>query len=402
MNSSMSKFAIVASLLLFSAACTKSKDSNGNSTPTPPAVADGISQPIARTISHPTADNTPLTPEQKEGDNSANTLSFDGPISQEQLDAIAKEAAKFSSAAEDSLREFLINKSADETDFTKKAKNLKFAGVIFTAKLKVSEDKNSFKVVLKIMDSTPNKDKYLSFVGTSKQVKDAKSNKMYLPRKFALQAFDKEGKEFKNQSGTLECVDAKYTRIFDCQTKVATINLNGATAKIIFRTSAMNTIAKFADSKCIAKACDDLYDLFYNSEYEVKSARRIKSAVMETFEVINGRSAFNILIVSYDDEVIKMEGNLPAAEFSEKSEDKVDLDTPLNMKLTSEEMRDPVNKKLRKTRLNTQMHSTYLQSNDGRGSIKIKVRMAMEKDANDLDVFDLNFSRILNPIKVLQ
>lgn len=388
---------ITAMLLLLSVACTSGKDGGG----------DKHTEPLPTPTNTPnaaSADNGPSSPtpnpslpaDFKEGDNSANSLSFDTAVTQEQMAAMEAEAAKYSGASEDALREYLASKASEVSDSVQKSKNMKFASMIVTAKLKVSDDKKSFKVVLKVID-VPTKEKFLAFAGTSQPAKDPKSGKTYLPRKIELKAFDKDGKEFKNQNGTLECADQKFTTMFDCQTKLATINLNGATAKIIMRSSGADQAAHFSDSKCITKQCDELYELFTNSAYQVKSANRLKSVTFESFEIINGRSAFNILMLTYGNEVMKMEGNLEALDESSRGT----LDTRLNMQLGSDELKDPVTKQSRKTRLNSELFSSFLRDNDGKGNIIVKVRMAMDKEAGDRDVFEINFSRNINSIRVL-
>lgn len=420
------KIILAASFAVAASACTASKDSKGGANPnskTDPSV--DRSRPAGPTPNptNPTAPTAP-TEEDKKADNSGNEIKFDGPMKDEEKAALLDWASRYTGAADDELRSYLTTKFEDESNLENYAKALRFSNSIITAKLKVGSDQKSFKVVLKIKDprkqetvkkddKTPTKteeaktaaanipEKYLSFsgkIGDSVPVSE-KSKKVSSNQKIYLRAFAKDGKEFKNQSGTLECVDATVTKMLDCQTKVASINLNGALARIIFRTSDMNLNVNFKE-KCLTETCDKLYEMFQNTQYTTSSNNRIKSRSLESFEVIQGRSAFTLLVLSFENEILKVEGELSNPEHSRFSAN--GMDELMNQNLTSEELKDPQTQALRKTTFNKFIKSVRMVGNEGNGNLNFVARSVIDKDSADLNLIEISLSRILQPIRAMQ
>jgi hypothetical protein len=407
---------LIAVLLLIACDPNKESRSNGDSAPKKEAPANPAAD--RNRIAQPIGNPSPVTDEEKKADNSANEIKFDGPMPEEERLSLLDWSQRYTGAAEDDLRSYLITRFEEETNIETHARSLRFANSIITAKIKVSDDKKSFKVVLKIKDprvkqekssttiqNPTGKDKvpekYLSFtgrIGDTVSISE-KNRKTSSQRKIYLRAFDRQGKEFKNQFGTLECVDSQSNLMLSCQSKVATISLNGAVAKIIFRSSDVNLAVDFKN-QCLSQDCEKVYELFRNTEYSVKSNNRIRSRVLESFEVIHGRSAFTFLMLTFENEILKIEGELSNplhARFKD-----TEMEELMNQKLTAEELKDPQTQVLRKIKMNTFLKSIRLVKNEGNGVIQLIGRSALDKEAADLNLVELSISRVLNPIRTLQ
>ena len=391
MNTKPTKIIAILALCLM-AACGSSKSSSGDGGK---RVSDQ-ELPDARTQTTNGSTTSTTVPDVKEEpipeENTGSGINFSENISEQEVANMLNEARRYSGTASDGLREYVTDKVEQEANGVQRAKNLKFASSIVTAKLKKSPKGKYVLLQVKIVETGKEKEKdrertitYSGVLSTQKR-----SNKIELSSR------DKDGKTLKEQKGSLICLDEGRPQMMDCQTKVAEITLNKAVARIILRKSPIEINADFGSTKCRTQECEDVYALFYDygSEKQGKVAAAFdpKQTYMETFEVIQGRSAFNILIVSRGGEAMKMEGPLANPELYPQ------LDTELNRRLTQDELVDSATQKLRKTKMNESLNDVRLQANDGQGNLLIKVRMKVLENGSR-DMFDLTVSRNLKQVR---
>jgi len=194
-------------------------------------------------------------------------------------------------------------------------------------------------------------------------------------------------------------LDGKNLRMMDCQTKVAQVYSNKAYMQIILRKATARIHGDFPFVKCRTQECENVYGLLKNTEDGIKDSNSILSSTMETFEVIQGKSAFNAIVISRGDskgsELLKFAGPLANPEFYPE------LDTELNRNLTGDERVSPVTKTIYKTNMNDSLNDVRIQRNDGQGKLVIKVRMKVNPENGTRDMFNIELTRQLNPIRAL-
>ncbi len=376
---------------LLMSACGSSKSSNGGgASPTTTTTLPVSKAPELPPVVDP---NVSAADREKndtdEQDNSGSGTVINAPT-KEEIETMQNEASRYTGSSDDGLRELLLSKIDQETDQIQKAKNLKFAFNIISAYLKPTPKGSKIQLILRMVDTSKDQkigSKKITYSGLLSSQK--KSNRI------ELQSRDKDGKIIEKQKGALICLDENRPRMIDCQTKLAKVYLDKAEVQIILRRGVVYTHGEFGNRQCVTEACETMYGLLRNTQDEVKDGNSILQSSMETFEIIQGRSGFNILIISRDNEILKFAGSLPGNEKYDETRDQ------LTQKLSSDERIDPVTKKLRKTKLNDSLGYIRLQSNDEKGQLKVKVSMPfIEKDeVVTRDEFDLIFTRELRPLR---
>lgn len=386
-----SKLILMLAFCLMATACGSSKSSSGSpeSSPTTTLPAHDETDPSSIPSSDRSRTGRDKDVEIEVQVNTGSGLSFDGPASEQEIANLSNEGRRYSASTDDGLREFLAAKSERESDEAQRVRNLRFATSIITVKEKLTPKKTRTQVVIRLLNNGKEQD--ITFSGSLASQK--KTNKI------ALTSKGKDGKNLKTQNGTLSCLDEDQPRMLDCQTKVAVLNVNKAQVRVILRKTPFDLHGSFAESKCKTEGCDNLYDLLRNTSRDNGAPNSIRNRVMESFEVIQGRSAFNILMYSRAGEAIKMAGALPNPEFYQGSSN-TPLDTPLDRNLTDEERRNPATNELYKLKLQEVMEFASLVRNDGMGTIGIKVRLKpLPKEYPEF--VDLEIKRQVKPIRAL-
>jgi hypothetical protein len=384
---------MMMALCLMMAACGSSKSSSGGAGP-----VTTTTLPVTGTPPLPPANESDAAAAERERtdkdeqDNSGSTTVINSPTQQE-IETMQKYATQFSGSSEDGIRDLLVSRIDNETDQVQRAKNLKFANSIITAELKTTPKASKIQLVLKIVDRSKDQkigSKSLTYSGSLRSQK--KSNRI------DLQGKDKSGKSIEKLNGFIHCLDETRPRMLECQTMVAQVYLDKAMVQIILRKANAYVHGDFYNGQCKTDECEKVYGLLRNTQDGVKDGNSILNSTMETFEVIQGRSAFKVLITSREGEILKFEGPLDDPEMFNSS-----MDTALNRKLTQNEMLDPVSKKPLKTKMNQSLGDVRIQNNDGKGTLKIKVRMPLieKHDSISRDEFDLVFTRELRPLRAL-
>ncbi len=287
------------------------------------------------------------------------------------LEEMLAEANRYSGAAEDSLRDLLTYKQM-QSDDKKKLRNVKLAHSIREARMTQDVSTGQMKIRLQLEDGGKSKTVELSgkrtTLGTVEMESDVKSVK-----------------------ATLTCMDQAANLQSECETSVAEISSKGAVAQIIFRHTALALNAIFPNQSCLSAECEELYNFFRYTERKISDKNTLKSAVMDSSEVILGRSAFAVTVVSNDEQVMKMAAPLANPMLWPT------LNTPVDRTLTTEDWIDPDTREIRKNRMNESLNDVRLISNDGHGRLNLVVNMKMREDGRR-DTFQLRLERMVKPI----
>jgi len=403
MHSKLLKISLMMALCLAAAACTSSKSSNSGSgspttTTTMPPNADA--QPVSGPATDRSKGATAATEKEETANevqsNTGSEMNFDAPATEQEIASLANVGLEYSGTAPDGLRDYLIARADQETDGVQRVRNLRFATSIITVKQKLTPKATRVQIVVRMLDpgKGPGSEKEVTFSGTLSSQKQG--------NKIALTSKGKDGKILKTQSGTLICMDASRPRMAFCQTRVAQLELNKAIVQVIMRKSTFDLHADFTNNtQCQTSECEEFYALFKNTADNVQGVATIQTQTMETFEVIQGRSAFNVMITTKSldakkaGEILKFEGPLANPKYYAKK-----LDTPLQRDLTADEMQDPATKTYYQTKMNAYLSAVHLKANDGYGNLLILAQMPV-LDNNHRDEFNLQISRDIKPILAL-
>lgn len=380
---------------LMAAACGSSKSGGSPSTPTTtlPQQTD-IDEEGGNTRGRGTPTQTPSKEDVEPQINTGSGTQFDENITQPEMDALIALSKDYSGSADDSLRELLISRADREADSYQRARNLRFANSIITVREKLlkptsktaqAQRPTRIQVIVRML--LGGKEQELNLSGSLASQK--KGNKI------ALVSKGKDNELLKNLYGELICMDESRPQMANCETKIAHIYLNKAYAQVILRKSDFHLHGNFKNV-CMTADCENVYGLLKNSEDGLKSGNSVSSKSMETFEIIQGRSAFNIVIYTFEREVVKMLGNLPHPKFNDNKENP--LDTKLDTTVTEDESKGGQYK----TKMNASLSDVRLQHNEGDGNLRIHVRMKiLSKADRTRDSFDLEVSRTVKPIRAL-
>lgn len=282
------------------------------------------------------------------------------------------EAAKYSGSADDYLRSYLEHKQSQVSDANQKNLNLKLAYGIRAASLKIDyNDTGDVAVAVEIGGNDKNK-QTIVFGGSLMGQREAK-----------LVASSKKSKA----SGSIKCMDQLENGQFTCENAVVSLKINKADAKIIFRRTNVHLAAKFPNTNCKTQDCENMYSLFRQTEVGNHDRMTITKAKLESSEVIQGRSAFRLIILTKQKEVITVGGpllnpnanavtNIPA-DRTLKVEDLVDLNSMENYR----------------TNMQRSLNDVRIVGNNGHGKINLQVKMKMLEDGVQ-DQFQLDLERL--------
>jgi hypothetical protein len=422
---------ILAMLLcLMAVACGSSRDDHPNHSTEPPKEATRPTIPVEAPPADPFASNrnrtddsadptsssgqagqpgrpgpsASVTEREKERDreknrqgvepqeNTATGTQFDEPVTDQEIANIQNESRRYSGSVNDGLREYLMSQMDQVVDPVQRGRNLRFAFSIIDAKLRPIENSKRLQLKIKILqmgkEKESDRERVLTFSGALGLQK--KSNRLELisgtkgkDGKFHVQA---------NQKATLICMDANRPKMLACQTKVARVFLNNAYVQIILRTATVHTQAEFPKRTCYTPECEDAYGIFKYTMDGTQNASALKSAVMDTAEIIQGKSTFNILLVTNDGEALKFAGPLSNPEFYPTT------NTPVDTELSSDERVDASTKTILKSNIAKTFRDVRLRRNDGNGTLLIDVLMKVLENG-ERDNFQMAMSREIAPIR---
>lgn len=290
----------------------------------------------------------------------------------EAIQGMLADSDRYSGAAEDSLRDLLTYKQMQKPDTAQKARDIQLAYKIQKATLEQNMLTGTMKINLTIAQNGAN-----AVVGLATQRTDS-----------GAMSLAANAKDF---SGSISCLDAVTDKNSPCGTSVAEIKYKNASVQIIFRHTALVLNAVFPDRACLTAECENLYDFFRYSERKIVEANTLKSAVMDSSEVILGKSMFSVKIITNDNQVMKMTGPLANPLIWQT------LDTPVDLTLTSDDLMDPKTRQVRKNSMQQTLNDVRITNNDGRGNVNLLVKMKVREDGSR-DTFEIRLNRIVKPI----
>lgn len=193
----------------------------------------------------------------------------------------------------------------------------------------------------------------------------------------------------------LKCLDANG----GCDTSVLTLNFGDIRkeqkVQVIFRTSSFNYSVKFPDTQIRSSLYEKFVGLFMNSRYTNLPAEEknvLKLRKMESFEVINGRSAVKVTLQSLENEILtfKFAGL--------KDDQQGGFNEAVDKQVTLEDGLTLAQGESFSTQLGQAISEARLVGNDGRGEFKLSLKMKELESSND-DTVDLTLTRTQNKIK---
>jgi hypothetical protein len=282
----------------------------------------------------------------------------------------------YTGSADDGLRELLKNNQKKQTDGKQKSLDLRLAATLKKATLQ----QDLFLGLNKIS---------LSFLLNGKKTQVDLLAKRNGDRRSSLASNDSQF------SGTLSCLDRVMNEGQVCETSVADINSEGARVQIIFRESAVRVTAQFASEACLTYECERFKTLLGSGDQQASDQGAFKSAVMKSTEVISGKSAFEIRLLTHDDQVMKLAGSLISTGFLNG------FNNLMDRSLTAADKVDRVTEQVRKTDYNDDLNEVRLQRNDGRGNLEMKVQLDAHMDGME-ESFELRFERVIQSLEKRQ
>lgn len=288
------------------------------------------------------------------------------------------DGARYSGAGPDNLREYLtvVQDEDNSISSSQRALNLKFARSIQKASLRLNTQTGQVQMILSLT-SLKGKDIEIAVTGAARA---GQSN-------FTLSS------KTKGLSGKLMCLDALSDQGQTCQTSLGEVKYNGARVQVIFRHTPVEMQFNFQEHNCFTKECSEIYNMARYSERKIIDSNTLKLAVMDTFEVVQGKSEFRILAVTNENEVMKFAGPLANPELYPV------LDTPVDRSLTAEDLRDPKTHEPRRSRLNEALHDVRITTNDGFGNLNLLVKMKILDD-DTRDMFQIYMKRKVRDIQM--
>lgn len=170
------------------------------------------------------------------------------------------------------------------------------------------------------------------------------------------------GLEF--QGGFVKCLEAS------CNNAYAKVKFSGAYTRIIFRTQDMNN--QFLIQTGIQDNGFDMWRSYIeNTVQGVASTAQIQSVISSSYEVLNGKAAMGVQLLTRDNEAAVFNLLLVAPESGTALNQSVTRVTDLSMNYNLA----PTTGKA--TTLSSQINQTSLVNNNGKGQIKLKLSFNM-------------------------
>lgn len=289
--------------------------------------------------------------------------------SDEQIQNMLADAQKYSGSSADYLRPFLVKTQTEVKDEQQRIRNLKLANSIRTASLKVDHN-GTGAVDLSILLADQREAIHLGgdFDVTRETKVQGRLGKLVM-------------------SGKLKCMDEVSADGATCENVVASINMQKSNVKIILRRTNIELKAAFPNANCKTKECEDMYKLFRQTELNVTDLNTVQSAKLETFEVIQGRSGFRLIVINKAKEVITAAGALLNPEKFQVTNLIADLS------VNADDIMDLLKMNSYNTNMQSTLNDVRVTGNNGQGKITLQVNMKM-LDNGTQDQFQIEAKRI--------
>lgn len=193
--------------------------------------------------------------------------------------------------------------------------------------------------------------------------------------------------------GTWKCVD------FDggCENVFVRVKIGGgddsAIINVVFRNSKMDLWFSLPGQSSGNPEYLRLYELAINTiKKNLNSANRLRTATMNSWEVVNGRSGVTLYMKAHNDELLAFAGPLLAPEAG----------TGVNIVLSrlaqdKEDSLDLINTNSTSLRYQNFIADARLVANNGLGQVRVKIKMRKRLDFAQ-DQFAITFMRRVKPI----
>lgn len=278
-------------------------------------------------------------------------------LSDATLNRMKAEADRYSGTASDYLRNLLIMK-ADSVSREEQSRDLQVAAKVKSASLDMdARNPGRAIITLTVADGRNSRELQLSGNLTNGRGRMAPT------------------KSINAVKGEIICMDQNQ---LTCETAIADLivndHKNSARLRIIFRNTAMHLNAKFPNKNCSTQGCQDIYTLFsrtddYDTGYGVRDAMVMKrDSRMETFEVINGRTGFRLVMHTVAGQVIAFGGPL----FNQKLMQSSSTNLVADRNLTTRDQLDYDGANYR-TNLNNELTDIRIVDNDGIGNVLVSI-----------------------------
>lgn len=278
----------------------------------------------------------------------------------------------YSGSAPDGLRDELLRQALATSDPRQKAADLEFAKSLLSVQMNLNFETNQIQVTLSVARNDAEK-KTLSLQGTLNA-----SNKAQLTS-------SEEGLR-----GALTCMDQGQT----CETRVLVLAYNGARIPVIYRRTNLSLDAEWTKRKCSSPECLEFFTILKHTEAGLQDQLSLKQAKMESFEVIQGRSGFKLVVQTRNQEVMKIAGPLVSLEPNSG------VSVQAHTKLLNGEKTDSNTGQVLSTKLHDSMSDVQIISNNGRGQVQLEVKMKSSLNGAE-DRFYLTLNRKVVPIRPL-
>ena len=285
---------------------------------------------------------------------------------------------KFTGAGEDSLRSEMIQRlDAASTDKASKARNVKVAESIRAVNVRL--DRRTGDAAVNVIMHVGSKNENILLAGaldargTTKLV--ATNSKMAI-------------------SGHLVCMDQNEKTCFTAYVRLS-INEAGkkAIVGVISRKTNANYDFKMPKTMSGNGSFEKLVKMFDNTSRGIKGSNSVKTVIVESFEVINGRSGLRVTVLSQEGEMISASGPLLGANDG-------DFLTNVRMNLSNLPLEDFAELKnpraSYKTGIQKSLSQVRMIGNDGKREVAL--RYSFDNGRGE-DSFNVVFKRTRNEIK---
>lgn len=331
-------------------------------------------------------DQNPGQNNTKDQDNVQNDQDQDDIPGQESAELIERKkfASRYTGTADDALRDFLLYKmNSVKSEF--QLRNIRSAQAVQSASLKMDLASPAKRVEMTIaIEAGKGKSQDVVFAGHIGADRTA-----HLTTNFRGNL----------AIATAKCLDKVVGNKATCETVHARIELGKkgqrSFVNVIFRRTNVKLAAQFAEKKCATQECEELYNVFAISQlnnqavYNVdRDSARLKSAKLETFEVLNGRSGMKLSMITRGNELMNVSGELL------RNSSSVSASTEVSYADQS------ASGKNYKTRLNDKIKDAAIVANNAKGQISVALTVGDER-RNVSDKFEIQVERISKDIERL-
>lgn len=272
----------------------------------------------------------------------------------------------YTGSAPDSLLTFLRMRSEGKNiDSETKARNTKAAMSVLSARIDRTSDE--FNIVLELSEAGSSKNYVLTGARSQNRVT-------------VLEVTQKTGTQ--KIEASIKCMDANR----GCETSMLKLLIGEpgtrSVVRILFRDSLADVFANLPGKRSANPEYESMRSFWINSILNIETDEKMKEIRFKAFEVVNGRSGFEVQIWGHNGELMIYSGPLLAPEVGTKID------------IQAESGDAWVNSS---SNLANSVGSARIINNNGLGQIKLDLTMR-PRGGYDQDAFKLTIMRLVRPI----